>query len=379
MSPRGSARRDFLRQLAALPCAGLLANRAWGAAEGADWSIPVLADLHFDRPEHHDHQWLAREHPGDVAQVENYCKITRERLPRLLERTAALCRQLSQQGSPPPFVLQLGDLLEGLCGSRELAERHLRDCLKVLGAAALPAPLWMTKGNHDITGPGSKEVYDELLVPRLTFAKASHRSGASFTNAQADTLFVWYDAYDRQSLDWFEQVVETARPKRLVVAIHPPVVPYNARSTWHVYASPKQQEQRTRLLSLLGRQRAIVLCGHLHKYSYLVRRTEEGRFVQLALSSVASTDDARASDVRQGVEQYGPDLVELEPKHAPETIDARRAILAEERKWIEHFEYANTWGLATVHSRGGRITADVYRGFAEQPASRLDLSGPLDG
>ena len=225
-------RRRFLRHMAALPACGLLANCVWGATEQADWSIPVLGDLHFDRLEHHDLDWLASEHPSDVPQVQNYSEITRQRLPQLLARTATLCRELAERGTSPPLVLQLGDLLEGLCGNRTLAERHARDCLKLLEAAALPAPLLLTKGNHDITGPSAAEVYDEVLVPRLT--KRGARLGASFTDQQADTLLVWYDAYDRRSLDWFERVVEQTRPKRLIVAIHPPVVPYNARSTWHV-------------------------------------------------------------------------------------------------------------------------------------------------
>jgi len=28
-----------------------------------------LGDLHFDRLEHHDHEWLAREHPGAFRDV----------------------------------------------------------------------------------------------------------------------------------------------------------------------------------------------------------------------------------------------------------------------------------------------------------------------
>ena len=78
-------------------------------------------------------------------------------------------------------------------------------------------------------------------------------------------------------------------------------MPYNARSNWHIYSSPKQAAQRAQLLELLGRHRAIVLCGHLHKYSLLVRRTDYGPFVQLAISSVAATSDGQPEDERSGV------------------------------------------------------------------------------
>src|SRR4051812_10795923 len=54
---------------------------AGGDAE--TFAFPVLGDLHFDRLEHHDMEWLARDHHGDVRQVENYSKLTREIMPRL--------------------------------------------------------------------------------------------------------------------------------------------------------------------------------------------------------------------------------------------------------------------------------------------------------
>ena len=126
----------------------------------ADWSIPLLGDLHFDRLEHHDMDWLAREHPNDVRQVENYSRITRERTPKLLARVRDASEALQQAGASAPFVLQLGDLLEGLCGNEELALRQGgREAIEFVEHARLPVPLLMTKGNHDVTGPGAATVY----------------------------------------------------------------------------------------------------------------------------------------------------------------------------------------------------------------------------
>jgi hypothetical protein len=116
-----------------------------------------------------------------------------------------------------------------------------------------------------------------------------------------------------------------------------------------------------------------VLCGHLHKYSFLVRRTEGGRFCQLAISSVASTSDGRTKDTLDDVQDYRPDLVDLEPKHSPDTIALRRANLAAERPFIERFEYADTWGHANLNIGTGKSTADVFRALADQPWKRIDL------
>jgi len=377
--PPTPTRRAFLKySTAASALLGVGGN--WAIAtdtDAANWSFPLLGDIHFDRLEHHDHDWLASEHPGDVWQVQNYSRITREMTPRLLSSVRDSLSRMAAAKKNVPFVLQLGDLLEGLCGNRELADQQAREGIEFVRDARFSAPLVMTKGNHDITGPGAEEAYRELLIPFMAKQTRSDISQAVFSRRQGGTLIAFYDAYDRASLEWFEKLLAAQKPERLIVAIHPPVVPYNARSNWHVYSSPKQEAQRTKLLSLLGRHRAIVLCGHLHKYSLLVRRTDEGPFVQLALSSVAATSDGKARDELEGVARYAPDLVDLEPRHAPDTIDARRGLLAAERPFIEHFEYADTWGHAGIHISGGKINSEVYKGLETTSWKTANLTGLL--
>ncbi len=370
------------RQLIQLSVTAAALGRCGGWAfaapdDGEDWAFPLLGDLHFDRLEHHDHEWLKREHPGDVSQVENYSRITRELTPRLFSRVRETLAELKQSNKHVPFVLQLGDLLEGLCGTDALAQRQAREGIDFIREANFSAPLVMTKGNHDITGPGAADVYRQILLPFLAEQNRAEINAASFTRRQGGTLVAFYDAYDKSSLDWFAKTLAETKPTRLIVAIHPPVVPYNARSSWHIYSSPRQAAERSRLLELLGRHRAIVLCGHLHKYSLLVRRTEQGKFAQLAISSVAANADGKPKDERSGLDQYTPDLVELEPKHAPETVQMRRELLAGERPFIEHFDYADTWGHATVSCRNGRFSADIYRGFGTEVWKSIDFQALL--
>jgi len=378
------SRRDFLKAVAAggvvLGPAGNWAVSA--AGEGEEWAFPLLGDLHFDRLEHHDHEWLKREHPGDVSQVENYSRITREMTPQLLVQARETVAELRGQKVSVPFVLQLGDLLEGLCGSEALAQRQAREGIEFVREAKFDAPLVMTKGNHDVTGPGAVDAYRQILLPFLAEQNQAEIREAVFTRrlskpGQGGTLIAFYDAYDKNSLEWFAKTLAERKPERLIVAIHPPVVPYNARSSWHIYSSPKQAEQREQLLRLLGQQRAIVLCGHLHKYSLVVRRTDGGRFVQLAISSVAANSDGKPKDELSGVERYTPDLVDLEPRHAPETVAARRELLATERPFIEHFDYADTWGQAVVQARGGRISAVVRRGLSRDAWKTVDFDALL--
>jgi len=368
-------RRTFLRSATAVSGALFVgAGGNWAVAsadENADWTFPLLGDLHFDRPEHHDHEWLAQTHPNDVEQVRNYTRLTHESLPPLL---AAIRERIATTDLPVPFIVQVGDLVEGLCGSEPLAARQADDAIAFLRETNLSAPFLFTKGNHDIAGPGASEVYDRKFVPFMAEQAGNEIASPAFTRERGGTLLVFYDAYDRRSLDWFEKLMADRRPRRLLFVIHPPVVPYNARSDWHVYPKPEHAENRRRLLNLLGAANAIVLSGHLHKYCLLTRRTETGRFTQLALSSVAKDAQAEPRDLREGIDAYGPDLLDLEPRHAPETIDRRRALLTAERPFIDRYEYADTWGNALIRIEGDSVTAEVHRGLDPTPWKRLDLA-----
>jgi hypothetical protein len=354
-------RRQFLGRVAGAAGAALGSGGNWAVAAGDDasWSLPVLGDLHIDHLDHHDFAWLAREHAGDKSQIENYSRNTREVTPQLL---SAVCDCLAKTKTPTPFVLQLGDLIEGLCGNEKLARKQADDAIAIISDTKFPVPFLFTKGNHDVTGPGATEVYDRVLVPFMASTADEQIRKAVFTQQRGGTLMVFFDAYHPDSLEWLEGVMARQKPDRLLFVIHPPVVPYNARSTWHVFSHAKQRDKRERLLNLLGDSHAIVLCGHLHKYCHLVRRTERGRFTQLAISSVALADN-KPRDVREGVMAYGPDLVELEPKHSPDTLVARRQQLADEQPFIEHFDYANAWGHAMLTIAGRDVNAEIYRGL----------------
>jgi hypothetical protein len=117
-----------------------------------------------------------------------------------------------------------------------------------------------------------------------------------------------------------------------------------------------------------------VLCGHLHKYCFLRRRTEQGSFVQLAISSVATDADGKLRDERIGLASYGPDLVRLERNFSPETLEARRELLSAEKPLIEDYHYADTWGHALLRVSRGEIAAEVYRGVSETPWKTIELA-----
>lgn len=346
-----------------------------GAEDRESLSFAVLGDTHFDRLTHHDSVWLAKEHPHDVAQVRRYSEHAAALLPELFRVVA---RQTASEPRRYAAVVHVGDLIEGLCGNRLLADRQANEALEFLAEARFAASLLLTKGNHDVTGPGAAEAYREIVLPALSRGAGLRLSEARYAVERDGARFVMYDAYDSTSLDWLRETLgSTRKPGTTFVVVHPPVVPFQARGNWSLFIRPEQSARRTELLNLLGEHRAVVLCGHVHRYGFVVRRTERGPFAQLAISSILSARDQRPRQLLEGLEAYGPELTELEPKFQPESKAERRALFAAERPHLSHFEYADTAGYAVVRVSGAHVTADVFNGTAEQPWRTIDVTQRL--
>ena len=113
-----------------------------------------------------------------------------------------------------PFILQIGDLVEGLCGSEALATKQANDALDLVRRSEFPTPFLFTKGNHDITGPGAVDAYRQLLLPFISQAAGSNITEAAFARRQGGTLVAFYDAYDKNSLDWFDKTLAESKPER---------------------------------------------------------------------------------------------------------------------------------------------------------------------
>jgi hypothetical protein len=377
-------RRHFIRATSAL--AGLATAPRWlpaaTPARGA-FSFVLLGDLHFDRLEHHDMAWLEKAQPNDVRQVQNYTRITREITPQLLATVRTTLRELNRTGGGPraAFVLQVGDLVEGLCGTEALALRHNADAVAFLEEAKLGAPFLFTKGNHDITGPGAVPAFGSVFHPFLTAqtralsATAPEVTSARYTVEWGNAQFAFFDAYESAaSLAWFEAVAAKRTAEHLFVVVHPPVVPYGARSTWHLFANARDKARREKFLSLLGDQGAIVLGGHIHKFNALTRAAGRGRFTQLAISSIISGATVKAKDLLSGVDAYTGDQIRVEPNFSPANEAERRAVYDAERPFVSAFEYGDLPGYGIVTVDGARVTARIFSGISRELWRTVELT-----
>lgn len=338
---------------------------------GPAYSFVYLGDMHFDKVAHHDFEWVKANKPNDIRQIEGYVKNTETYTPGLLRRIQTSIE--SSQGRIR-MVIQGGDLVEGLCGTRELQELQFKDVREVIQDYLPKTPFVACKGNHDITGPGAKEAYDNVMLPWLSHECGKTIDSASFFFMQGPDLFVFVDAYHRNGLDWLEKTLSTNPYRRAFVVMHPPAVPYNARSTWHLFSKDTEKDVRERFLRILGEHKVVLLTGHLHKYHVLVRKTSTGAFTQFSMSSVLASPAPSVKNHVEGLEKYGPSMVELEPEFQPASRAQREHILEDEKPYIKHFEFADFPGYAIINVSDAEISADIYVGDSDKRWKRIALS-----
>ena len=343
-------------------------------------------------------EWLQRDKPDDLRQVREYSRLTSEVLPALFGRLREQVAAVKHSDSPVSFAVQIGDLVEGLCGNEELATRQNREALEFI--STLGVPFLFSKGNHDVTGPGAPEAFKTVFHPFLSEQSAAvnnalspaasepaarpdspaqplrgpgRLASARYTIQHGQALFCFFDAYDKESLAWLEAALAQRTQRHCFVVVHPPVVPYGARSTWHLFSN--DPVKRERLLGLLGKHNAFVLSGHIHKYNLLVRSTPAGgRFLQLGISSVISKPEPQPRNILSGVDAYTPDQVAVEPGFSPGTEQQRREVYVSERNFVQQFQYADLPGYAVLEVSGAKIIARFYAGVTPQLWRAVDLT-----
>ncbi|MFA9478121.1 metallophosphoesterase [Phycisphaerales bacterium AB-hyl4] len=375
-------RRAFLAEsTGALMGAALLGQ--WGLpsqavaseASGAQgWSFVLLGDLHYDLWEHHDMDWVKREKPRSIRQIEGYVRVTTELYPHL---GAEIRQVIAGTPNPVDYVINIGDFVQGLCGSYDLQMKQFEDALDWIRQSRWGAPYLMTIGNHDITGPGAREAYEDKILPYMSRQINQRLDSSNFIVEHRNAMFVFVDAYDRGRINpWLEEALRQRSAEHLFVIVHQPVVPYHGQAAWAVYGQPGQEEDRQKFLNMLGEHEAIVLSGHLHRYGLVRRHTQQGRFVELAMNSIIRSKDHEARRILKGVE-HRPDMEMLEPDFSSDTDPTRGEHLRAERQAIDQFETGQLEGYGMVQVNGGKVSVDLYNGLGRRKWKTLDLTSIL--
>lgn len=332
----------------------------------------LLGDLHFDKLMHHDMNYLKEKYPNDIGQIENYSRITRDNLASLMRVSKEHSKETDAK-----FFLQIGDFVEGLCGSKELATVQTNELINYVDEQQFNLPFIAIKGNHDITGTGAKEVYQEVVLPWQSKQLKQTVTSANNVYVQNNTRFILFDCFnEKEGLPWLREVIkEHKKGEQLFFCTHIPVIPYDARANWIIYVHPEQQQDREEILTMLAEHKAIILSGHLHKTSIVVRNTPAGNVVQVGIGSVIPSLNSPVKHHLTGLDAYTTDLTDLEPNFTPATLQLRKDILAKEKPFIKHYEYADFCGYGSVTiDKKNEVSISIFANADKTPWTKVNLT-----
>lgn len=338
-------------------------------------SFLVLGDLHYDRLVDHDLNWLSTK-PDDLRQV------TKEYTVYTQSNWSDFTRILQQKSHTihPPLqaVIQLGDLSEGLAGTEEKARQMASHVMEAVEEIGIRAPWIQVKGNHDITGPGAGQAFQEFYLPMIR-RQTNHReiNRASYSYTTGDAMITVLDPWDKtiDMVEFLNHELSTSKAKFKFVAIHEPVIPVTERC-WHVLR--QNPVQREKLLETIARNKAIVLCAHLHRYSVVCRNTPFGPIVQVMVNSVVK-ERAYQIPSREFTE-YGASLAESFPDWQPETLENRKGMLTDEAKYINFYKQSDLPGYAVIHtdSKKETVQLEYFAAFGKEPYDGINLTNLLN-
>lgn len=333
-------------------------------------SFIVLGDIHYDKMENHEMEWLKTK-PGDVRQVREYTRITEE---NWTDFVSVLRKKAKTQKPGVKAIVQAGDLSEGLAGTPEMATSMANSVMNAIEEANSGVPWIIAKGNHDVTGPGAVEAFDSVYVPMIRRQTANNNiSNASYTylydNVQITCIDPWERGFDM--VEFLDQELSSSNAKFKFVVVHEPVIPVTERC-WHTLR--RMPDKREKLLETIARNKAIVLCAHLHKYSVVSRNTPFGPVVQVMTTSVIENRDYLTPN--KVFSEYGPSLVDQAPSWEPTTREDRKKILAEEAKYVTYFKQTDLPGysIISINEKKGTVILDYYAAFGKTPYDTVDLT-----
>ena len=350
-----------------------------------DVSFIALGDLHYDRLDDHDWDYV-KTRPQDFEQImKEYPQYTAVYLGKFLQ----LIKNQTLSVSPPvKAVVQLGDLVEGVAGTPILARQMNRGAVDLLYSADLSVPWILAKGNHDVSNsPGQPEAWQEVIRPFIEGQIHKKIGNGMYSCKISDQVeFFVLDQFFSvdQNLPESEMVtfLETEFAKSTAtykfVLTHQPVIPVTERC-WHLLSGIRRPVQdstlRNRFLNLLGKNKAIVLCAHLHQYSVLNRQTPSGPVVQIMVNSVNRSFD---SPVPEKVETSykGGEWVNSNADWQPFNRTIRFRILEEEKKHVKSFVKADIPGycVLSVFPKEQKVMMDFFNGFSDKPFQSINIS-----
>ncbi|MBO4649461.1 MAG: metallophosphoesterase [Lentisphaeria bacterium] len=355
--------------LAGLSVIGLAAetpekNASLRSAEPA-YQVTVLGDVHYDGLEFH----LKPERGARATERKRNLAMWKKNSPDLLKTAAG------QTAKSSAFVVQLGDLTQGDCETSELHEALFKKAFGTLKDAFPDLPVLVVKGNHDVRscGKGNNPAPAKKALLPLVAAELGVKElpDGNYAFVKGKDLYISLDGFiGAPKIVAFLKKTLAAHPdtRYIFVMTHLPILAVSVgRPFWRLPGADK-------VIELLETRRSVILAGHTHTWSFVERRTERGRVVQLVTTSMGCTWTP-GHELKQTMDW---------PKYV-EAVRARNSKGEAGQKLIKTFDamaaagkftyahYGSKSGFTVLDVNDSRVEARIYTDNSGTPALTLTL------
>ncbi|MBO7067146.1 MAG: metallophosphoesterase [Bacteroidaceae bacterium] len=362
-------RREFLT-LSATGIIGLSASSfplsvlARGRREKS-YSLVILGDTHFDADPPTVYHSLYNE-PDERrnkihrAEFARNGEMWKDRCPRLLRRAAGLIDKDTR------MVLQMGDLVQGDCGSGEVHKKMLSDVMNRFKQELGGLPFVTVVGNHDIRGTDALQTYHSFMPARMSEELGKPITKTTFGFNIGDDAFIVVDFNNPDDEEIDRLLDDTKGARHTFVLTHGPVFPSddrNCRWIFHGGASEQNTQARLHFRNAFARRNAIVLCGHTHCTDFMDWCGDGGRITQMTMSSVWTSEKQKQYTVRsEGAPDYG--MLRKKIMESPDGANLKdeSALFDEYRPGIRQHTNSRSQGSYKLNVNGKHVTIDFYGG-----------------
>lgn len=340
-----------------------------------DVSFLVLGDIHFDKFELHDMDYV-NTRPQDFAQIsKEYPFFTATYTPHLLIQVK---QQVANFSPKIKAVAQLGDLMQGVAGNNKLSRDMARFSVDCLYDLELDVPWILAKGNHDVsTSPGQPEAWKEVVLPFIERQIKKDLSNGMYEYRLSDDVHFFVleqffspdqNLQESEILTFLNRELHNSKAKHKFLLTHQPVIPVTERC-WHLFSGIrrelKDENLRTAFLELLAEHNVTVLCAHLHKFSKIERQTKKGVVRQFMFNSVIHRYEE--PEIVEHTSTF-PNHETVDPSWQPNTLERRLAILEKENNYINNYYSENSSGYAIFSIQNDEVELKYFRGFGNTPS-----------
>ena len=234
--------------------------------------VTLIGDIHYDGPEYHiepKSEKSAKLHYGQWQQGVSQ---------QLLAAAA------KESKDTAPFVVQLGDLINGDCDNAERQGAAIKGAYKIL-KKFFPGKMVLTiEGNHEHRGKqDASQAPDKYLVPLIKkeLGRDIPMDGTNYAVCYGKDLYIFYDYRKKNSGEFVKKTIsEYGNARHIFFLTHIPMFPCSIGNPGWVVPQFKE------LIPLLARHKAVVISAHAHSMNHIVYKCSEGELAQLTVTSM---------------------------------------------------------------------------------------------